>query len=67
MPHYAAAAVGLIVAGCLLSCDARPALPTKGEIRALAEKMKNQMVLVKGGDYQTGDFGQIHSSAPCTR
>ncbi|MEJ7807088.1 MAG: SUMF1/EgtB/PvdO family nonheme iron enzyme [Telluria sp.] len=58
----------LLAAGALFGCEAKPgataapsAAPSAARITSLAEKTKAQLVLVKGGEFQMGDFGEIHS------
>jgi sulfatase modifying factor 1 len=55
------ALAGLIAAAALLGCEAKN-VPDATQIAALAKKTKAQLVFVKGGEFQMGDFGEIHSS-----
>lgn len=61
----AAVVAGLLSTGMLLGCEAKPvkaAGPDAAQIQALATRMKAQLVLVKGGNFQMGDFGEIHAA-----
>ncbi len=48
--------VAYLMAGCTAN-----AAPSEAQIQALAKKTKEQLVFVKGGEFQMGDFGEIHS------
>ncbi|WP_426106102.1 formylglycine-generating enzyme family protein [Massilia sp. TSP1-1-2] len=59
------ACAALLTTSFLLGCDAKPVhvpTPTAVQIQALATKTKAQLVLVQGGEFQMGDFGEIHSA-----
>ena len=52
----------LFSVGALIGCQAKPAVSTPAAIQSLANKTKEQLVLVQGGEFQMGDFGEIHNS-----
>lgn len=60
--RYPAALFAVVIASPLLGCEAKPVKPTAAQIQALATKTRAQLIVVKGGEFQMGDFGEIHSS-----
>ena len=53
---------GLFAASALLGCQAKPAPPSETQLKALAKRTVDQMVFVKGGTFEMGDFGESQSA-----
>ena len=49
----------LLSAGMLSGCEAK-SKPDDAQLQALIAKAKDGMVFVKGGEFQMGDFGEVH-------
>ena len=55
------AGAGLLASSVLLGCEAKPAPPSETQLKALAKRTADQMVFVKGGTFEMGDFGESQS------
>lgn len=61
-PRYPATVFAVVMASTLLGCEAKPVKPTAAQVEALASKTKAQLIFVQGGEFQMGDFGEVHNA-----